>query len=121
MSAFGLTRRHRSGLASTVVVSLVLGTGAAGAWEASAGKSPAPQTSPQLAGAKHPSCPAVADGTRKSSADSVNLLPKWLGLASRGYLKPAAGEALAVHSSEPAIPRGVFSAAAAIRAPPDDA
>lgn len=121
MSAPGLTPRRRSALAWIVVVCLALGAGSPGAWVPAADSSAAPETSPQLAAAAHPSSPALAEGTRKSSADSVNLLPKSGLLARPGPLPGVEGDALALHCLEAAGVRNAFSAAVAIRAPPDHA
>jgi hypothetical protein len=108
-------------LALAVAVCLTFAAGAAGPWQTWPDSPAASETAPQLAATTHPPAPAVADGPRKSPADSLNLLPKSALLSGPGSLSPGEGDPLPLRDFTAAVPAGWYYAATPIRAPPDHA
>lgn len=121
MSLPGLTPRHRATLALVVAVCLAVAGGISGPWQSCPDSPAAAETTPQLAAPGHPLSPIVADGTRKSSAETLNLLPKSALLSPPQRLHPGAGDRLPLPSLAAAIPASSFRAATPIRAPPSRA
>ena len=121
MFAPGLTQRRRAALALVVAVCLAFAAGTAGPWQSWPDSPTASETATRLAAPTHPSAPALADGTRKSPADSLNLLPKSALLPQPRRLSPGQGDPLSLHDFSAAVPARSFYAAIPIRAPPDHA
>jgi hypothetical protein len=121
MSVPGLMPRRRAVLALGVAVCLSFAAGTSGPWPTWPDAPAAPETAPQLAAHTPPAVPTVAEGPRKSPADSLNLLPKSALLSGPGSLSPGEGDPLPLRDFTAAVPAGWYYAATPIRAPPDHA
>jgi hypothetical protein len=103
-----------------VAVCLTFAAGTSGPWPWPAPRA-ASDTAPQLAAHTYPAVPTVAEGLRKGSADSLNLLPNTVLLTGPGLLGPGEGDPRPLAGYAAAVPGSSFHAATPIRAPPDHA
>jgi hypothetical protein len=118
MSLPGLTQRRRATLALVVALCLSISAGKAFLWETRPDAQTPSETLPQLSAPTYPSTPAVADRTRKCSADGPNILPKSAWLPRLGRLSPGDEDSVAPPDFAAGDPGDPVDAASPIRAPP---
>jgi len=119
MSVPGLSPQRRATLALGVAVCLSFASGTAVVSQTCQHCEAASKTAPQVSTPTHPAAPAVADGTRKGSGDSLNLLPKPALLPPAGRLSPGEEVSFSLHDFAADVRRASGFAAIPVRAPPD--
>jgi hypothetical protein len=119
MDAPGLSQRCRAVLALVVAVCLSFSAATAVVWECWPAARAVSESFPQLSASSHASTPAVAEGTRKGSADCLNILPQSALQARLTRLVAGADDSTAALDFLPGAPGKAIFAESPIRAPPD--